>query len=87
MSEGAIVNENDENLLDSWGDTLTLTSLAASMVVNALVTRLSTGRSGPALAHFGWPWPSYLRARPGQGQSRSGSGLTLALAIFRNKFY
>ena len=39
-SEGAIVIENDENLLDSWRDTLALTGLVASMVVNALVTGL-----------------------------------------------
>ena len=32
--------ENNEILGDQWGDTLTLTGLAASMVVNALVTGL-----------------------------------------------
>ena len=39
-SDGATVMENNEVLGDQWGDTLTLTGLAASMVVNALVTGL-----------------------------------------------
>ena len=36
----------------------------------ALITRLSTGRFGLALAWFcwPWPWPSYMRAGPGQGR-------------------
>ena len=39
-SEGALIIENSNALSYSWGDTLVLTGLAASMVVNALVTGL-----------------------------------------------
>ena len=39
-SEGAFIIGNDEIISYLWGDTLTLTGLAASMVVNALVTGL-----------------------------------------------
>ena len=37
--EGAVVKD-DIALIDPWGDTVTLTALVASMVVNALVTGL-----------------------------------------------
>ena len=40
MSEGAISTEDGGVLSAHWGDTLALTALATSMVVNALVTGL-----------------------------------------------
>ena len=40
MPVGTTIIENGEILIASWGITLTITGLAASMVVNALVTGL-----------------------------------------------
>ena len=54
-----------------------------------VMVRLSTGRSGPALAHFGWPWPwpSYLRARPGQGRPWPLLYLEINFIEYKNAFY
>ena len=51
-------------------------NIRATPPIQSGVARLSMGRSGPALAHFGWPWPwpSYLRARPVQVRVRADPG-------------
>ena len=59
--------------------------VADNKMTLAANARLSTGRSGPALAHFGWPWP--WLASPGLGRPWPLLYLEINFIEYENAFY